>query len=128
MWLDKLSTIIDRTPVGRWADRKADIVANTDPDRIHVESVREFFGVSRTMAETLCNLAVREGLFEKRVAVYCPNDECERVLATFAPNEKLPKEYYCELCEVMGREQFRFSRDEVKIKEYYKLIAHHAVD
>ncbi len=53
--------------------RHPDALAQLDPDRIDVENIRSILGVSHREALKICEAAVRQGLFETRIAVLCPD-------------------------------------------------------
>lgn len=101
---------------------KAKIIENTDPDRIYVENVRSFFNISSRLARFFCEIAVRRGLFEKKIAIECLNEDCKRIIKVFDNAEQLPKEITCIICEAEGNEKYSFDISEYKIVEFYKLI------
>ena len=53
--------------------RNSEALSQLDPDRIDTENVRSVLGVSHREALRICEIAVRQGLFEKRIAVFCPD-------------------------------------------------------
>ena len=121
MWSPKLFKLIRGTPLGRLAERKAEVVKNTNPDRIRVENVRSLFNLSRSWAEKLCELAVNDGILERRIGLRCPNPECNRIIESVAVADDVPSKITCYVCEASGRESVFFS-DELEKVVYYKLV------
>jgi hypothetical protein len=124
MWLKKLLTTIDETSVGDWVENKRKVISDTDLDRIDVENVRSFFGLTTDLARGLCDLAVRDGVLEKFIAIECPNSLCRRTLTTVSLDESLEDEYLCVNCEFAGREPYIFDSEDVKTRVLYRLDRH----
>lgn len=124
MWLKKLLTTIDETSVGDWVENKRKIVSDTDLERIDVENVRSFFGLTTDLARGLCDLAVRDGVLEKFIAVECPNTMCRRTITTVSSDESLENEYSCVNCRFAGREPHIFDSEDVKTRVLYRLSRH----
>lgn len=101
---------------------KTRIIEITDPDRIYIENVRSFFNISSRFAKFLCETAVRQGLFEKKIAVECTNEDCKRIIKVFDVSEELPDELTCIVCETEGKEIYTYQKDNYKIIEFYKLV------
>lgn len=101
--------------------KKAELIENTDPDRIYIENIRSFFNLSTRFAKFLCETAVKRGYFEKKIAVECLNENCKRIIKVFDKIEDLPNELTCIICEEEGEEKFSFEKSEFKIVEFYKL-------
>lgn len=119
MSFEKFFQIIDRTAIGDFVARKQALVESTDPKHIYVENVRSFFGLNYTMARALCELAVRRGLFEKRVGLLCPKHKriiCERTEGQ--PQESI---VVCEICEGMGEDTYSFAAENLRAIEFYRL-------
>jgi len=66
-----LKTISDALPPSLVLNLEA--LEALDPDKIYVENVRSILRVSHGLALRICELAVRQGLFSKFVAVQCPD-------------------------------------------------------
>ena len=49
------------------------VLSALDTQRIYVENVRAFLGTSTWIARQICETAVRQGLFVKRVQILCPD-------------------------------------------------------
>lgn len=106
----------------KFFQNKAKIIESTDPNRIYVENIRSFFNISSRLAKFFCETAVRRGLFEKKIAIECLNEDCKRIIKVFNNKEELPQEITCIICEAEGKEQYLFDISEYKIVEFYKLI------
>jgi hypothetical protein len=52
---------------------KLEAMASLDPEKIYIENVRSILGVSSSEAERICETAARQGVFERRVEVLCPD-------------------------------------------------------
>ena len=115
---------VDKTFIGRLVERKAEQIRKTDPDRIYVENVRSFFGMTTPLARTLCELAVKEGVFERRVAAICPTDH--RVITTYTSKKEIPERLKCTTCELNEEEKYEFDDAELKLETYYKLVSDYA--
>lgn len=120
MLLEKFSNIIERSPVGAAVDYRKRLIQETDPNRIYIENISSFFSISYKLAQWLCDLAVKEGAFEKRIGVFCPN--CEALLADFGEQEKLPYAVTCESCQMMDERNFEFKTSECRTIIFYRII------
>ena len=63
-----------------------------DPQRIYVENVRALLGTTTWIARQICETAVRQGLFVKRIQILCPDGAAA---ATVDDEEELPAEVQC---------------------------------
>lgn len=102
--------------------RKAELIEKTDPDRIYVENVRSFFNLPYSTAKRLCDMAVRQNFFRKKIGVFCKNDDCKRIISVFDKMEDIPNEIECFVCQANEKEQFVFDKNELEIVEFYQLI------
>lgn len=66
-------TISGGIPGLELSEGKAAKLASLNPDKFYVENVRSILGVSYAAAVGICETAVRQGLFERRVEVVCPD-------------------------------------------------------
>jgi hypothetical protein len=85
-------------------------------DKIFVENVRHAMGVSRFTARLLCNMAVADGTFERWYGVECPG--CNRIIARYKPEEEIPSEHECEICDSEGKTSC-FRTATMSIVEFY---------
>jgi hypothetical protein len=67
--LDKISSIVPGRPLAG----REEAIAKLDPQKIYLENVRSALGVSHFTARQIADAAVRQGVFEKRVEVVCPD-------------------------------------------------------
>lgn len=121
MSYEKLLKLIDAEPVRAFLDRQRDIIEEIDPERIYVENVRAFFKLPNPAARLLCELAVREGAFERRIGVLCPHDE--HIVKSFKTEEEIPERIFCLSCEAEGREECVHGAREMYHLRYYRLVA-----
>lgn len=97
-------------------------IEQLNPGRIFVENVRSLFNISRLEARTLCEMAVMDSLFEKRVGFICPSPGCNgRMLEDFAWDAETPATITCIICESEGQEQSTYNTADLKRIEFYKL-------
>ena len=120
MLLEKFSSIIDRSRVGVTVEKKRELIEKTDPDRIYVENIRSFFGLSTKLAKFFLDFGVRQGLLEKRTALICPNRDCHRMMADFDATEE-PSQITCDVCEAKGEENTTFDSKRCKHMEFYRV-------
>lgn len=106
----------------RFFNKKVSIVEETDPDRIYVENVRSFFNISTRLAKYLCKIAVRQGIFRKKIAVECKNGNCTRIIEVFDKEEDIPENIKCFMCELEGESEYTFRTSELNIVEFYQYI------
>ena len=93
----------------------------TDPQRIFPENVRSYFNTSIGIANILCKMAVKDGVFEKKIGFVCPNDNCERIIKSYS-DENIDEDLNCTHCELIGNERFIFNTKNLKRVEFYQLI------
>ena len=120
MLLEKFSDIIDRSPIGAAVDYRQKLIEQTDPNRIYVENIRSFFGISHGTAKFLCDLAVKQGAFERRIGIMCPN--CNTLIGDYGANDAIPRKVTCEHCAMLGESVFSFYNTECRKISFYKVI------
>jgi hypothetical protein len=121
MSFEKFLNLIDRTPFGAIVDKKRDIVEKTNPDRIYVENIREFYNLPYVAAKTLCEIAVRERIFKKKIGVICPNDECKRIIKSYDIDEDQDEILTCIPCSLREEEKYSFNTKELDKIIFYQL-------
>lgn len=119
MWLEKFFQIIDKSFVGRFVDKRVAIVGLTDPDRIYVENIRSFYGLTTPIAKIICDMAVKENLFKKRIGLECPI--CGRLIEHYQNQNEIPNSVNCETCELLENEKHDFLKSELKETVFYQL-------
>ncbi|OPB95901.1 hypothetical protein BAS10_09710 [Elizabethkingia meningoseptica] len=103
-------------------NKKAEIIKNTDPDRIYVENIRSFFNLSYKMAEYFCEVAVRSKFFRRKYGIECKNSDCSRIISTYDNLDEIPDNIICIVCEMEEKDQFEFEKNELNIVKFYQLI------
>lgn len=119
MWLKKFFQIIDKTPIGRYVDKKVELIESTDPDRIYVENIRSFFNLTTPIARVLCEMAVKDKLFNKKIGVECPT--CGRLIKTYNSDNDVPEKIKCDTCELLEEQNYTFSQKRVNKVIFYQL-------
>jgi hypothetical protein len=121
MLFEKFLNLIERTPIGSIIENKLNIIEKTDPDRIYVENIRAFYNLPYVVAKTLCEQAVREKIFKKKIAIICPNDDCKRVIKSYDFDETQDQTITCVQCESRENEKYQFDIKELKQEIFYQL-------
>ena len=119
MSFEKFFQIIDSTWIGDFVARKQAIIENTDPEHIYVENIRGFFGVPYRVAASFCAIAVKRGLFERRVGVLCPKHR--QIIAERGDGENFEPVVTCGICQGMGEDDFRFDPSGLDSIEFFRL-------
>lgn len=112
---------IDKTFIGEFVSRKQQIIASTDPNRIFVENIRSFFGISTRLATILCELAVRDGILTKKIGVECPNSDCGRLILSVDDLKQIPETIVCQTCELRENHDYEFHVKSVRTTTFYQL-------
>lgn len=73
MWLTKFLDITSRFLPASPTAGINEALADLNPDKIYIENVRSVLGVSYRQAVDLCEIAVRQGFFQRGVEVKCPD-------------------------------------------------------
>jgi hypothetical protein len=91
--LNKLFQIISAfAPAPAFSEKQVQMLTDLNPDKFYIENVRSILGVSHASAVRICETAVRQGLFERRVEVKCPDGA---VAASADTEEHLPPSVRC---------------------------------
>jgi hypothetical protein len=91
--LEKLFQIISKVaPTPNLSEKQAELLSCLNPDKFYIENVRSVLGVSHAAAVQICEAAVRQGLFERRVEVVCPDGA---VVASADTEANLPETVRC---------------------------------
>ncbi len=72
--------------------RRLEALSKLDPQRIYVENVRAVLGTNSWIARTICETAVRQGIFRKRVQILCPDGS---VAKTVPDRRSIPPTVRC---------------------------------
>jgi hypothetical protein len=71
--LKKLFQIISNVVPATLSEKEALLLARLNPEKFYGETVRSILGVSHASAVRICETAVRQGVFERRIEVKCPD-------------------------------------------------------
>jgi len=121
MWYEKFLSIIDASWIGRAVDRRLELIDRTDPDNIYIENIRSFFGMPFKVARFFCDVAVREGVFDRRIGYLCPQDK--NIIHYRRRGDTLPSEVTCLVCEAEGADNFEFDPETLQVIDVYSLAA-----
>jgi hypothetical protein len=102
-------------------DKKANILTRIDPNRIYVENIRSFYNIPTKLAKFFCEMAVKQKYFIKKIAIICPNEDCNRVVVTINNYSEIPKLVKCDQCELLERYPYEFSPTMKDLMEFYQL-------
>lgn len=94
-------------------------LSRLDPDKIYPENVRAILGVSAAHAIRICETAVRQGLFRRRVEVVCPDGS---VAASAAVERDLPETVRCWSEEGGEYHESEVATRELKKVTFYQLL------
>lgn len=119
MWLEKFFQIIDNSFIGRFIDKRLDVISATNPDRIYVENIRSFYNLNTPTAKTLCEMAVKENLFKRRIGVECPH--CGKLITHYNSENDIPEKIVCDNCLMLENEKHEFKKSEISKIEFYQL-------
>lgn len=117
----KTKKAIDASWIGSAVERRVRLLDRTDPENIYVENIRSFFNMPFKVARFFCELAVREGVFTKRVGYLCPRHK--NIIAYASPDATLPATVICRVCEAEGEEEYEFSPKALQTIEVYSVVA-----
>jgi hypothetical protein len=96
-------------------------IEGIDPGKIYVENVRSIYNVSSLKARVLCEMAVQENIFVKKIGVVCPNSDCRRIIAQYDSYADIPKQISCDICEAEGDKECLFNTADLDKIEFYQL-------
>jgi len=92
VWSKKLSATIRRLLPFLAPPVNLEALDTLDTSKFYVENVRSILGVSHREALEICETAVRQGVFQKAVEIWCPDGS---VAATAADESGLPASVRC---------------------------------
>ena len=95
-------------------------IETLDPGKIYVENIRAFFHVPTFIARLMCEMAVVDRLFSKKIGLRCPG--CDRIITAYNSEADIPEIITCEICEADDKEVFEFASKDLKRMEFYQLI------
>lgn len=119
----KLLEVIDKTKIGKWVSKKQEQIENTDPQKIYVENIRAFFGVSTKIALYMCDSLVKQKKLSKHIGYICPNDNCKKIIFSEPYGNTIRKKSIdCINCEIRGEEIYNFGKSSLSTVFFYKSI------
>lgn len=110
---------INKSFIGRLVDRKTEAFKELDPQHIYVENIRRFFSIPYKLAKFICDMAVKQHLFNKKIGVYCP--DCGRMIESVNNKSEVPDTIKCEVCEQLEHAKYLFKKSECQTLEFYQL-------
>ncbi len=87
--------------------------------KIFVENVRQFMNTNVKEARLLCEMAVQNKIFIRKIGLVCPNDN--RIIREYDSTGEIPEIITCKVCEIDGIEPDTFRSDELRKITYYTL-------
>lgn len=113
--LKKLFQIIrNAVPAPTLSESQALELARLNPEKFYAENVRSILGVSYKSALRICETAVRQGIFERRVEVKCPDGA---VAASADTEANLPSVVRC-----FRQEEQHFEMEEIPTAQLEKTV------
>ncbi len=98
---------------------KEALLAELNPNKIYIESVRSILNVSHETARRICETAVRQGEFLRGIEVMCPSGA---VAATAETEDKLPKVVRCWMEDSSGHsEEVELPTSTLRKTVFYRL-------
>lgn len=113
-----LRTISEFVPPSGLSERDLRLLSQVDPEKVYVENVRSLLGISHFRAVQILETAVRQGIFERRVEIACPDG---RVAASADKEEHLPKTVHCWVEESGHLEEADLPSDSLEKTVFYRL-------
>jgi hypothetical protein len=90
-----------------------------DTQRIYVENVRALLGTTTWIARQICETAVRQGLFVKRIQILCPDGA---VALTVDDEKAIPEEVQCWQEQDGDLEPVSERTERLDRLEFYQLV------
>jgi hypothetical protein len=101
-------------------EKQFDALKEMSEDKLYVENVRQFYDIPKKNAEFLCELGVREGVFEKRVGFLCNN--CRGMIYSAKYGTDIPGVLTCDNCQDVGHDSFEFETESLDDLTFYVLV------
>jgi hypothetical protein len=105
----------------KFFEKKLAALEKINPDRFYVENIRSYYGMTTFVAQRLCDEAVNDGKFDRKIGLVCP--KCSRIIQSFSNPEEIKqiKTISCEICEANEEEVYEYSIEQVQQVEIYSL-------
>src|SRR5205809_1999852 len=115
-YFNTISNVLSVNPIAG----KEELLAQLNPEKIYVENIRNLLDIPYRLAVAICETAVRQGFFKRKVEVMCPDGS---VVATADTEEELPSKVTCWIKDETGPEEVELpTRDLRKTTFYNSLI------
>ena len=92
LWLMRLYDLIDKFVPDAIPPGNIKALSRLNPDKIYLENVRSVLNISHRRAQSICDIAVKQGVFEGWIEIRCPDGS---VPATAKTEASLPKMVRC---------------------------------
>lgn len=97
-------------------------IKSIDTGNIYVENVRSVYKIPRFAARVLCEMAVIDNVFVKRIGLICPSKDCnQRIIADYSSYLDIPEEVVCHICEAEENDTYVYKTSELDKIEFYQL-------
>jgi hypothetical protein len=93
-------------------------LAKLNPDKFYVENVRSVLGVSHRSAVTICETAVRQGVFRRGIEVLCPDGAAA---ASAERADQLPPTVRCWVEQDGHLEEEHYPTESLRKLTFYRL-------
>jgi len=98
-------------------------IKDFSPGKIYVENVRSLYNIPRSKARIICEMAVHEGLFEKRIGLICPAQTCHgRIIADYSSLNDIPEMIECNICSNEQDEDAQSVQSLYKTSDLKKIV------
>jgi hypothetical protein len=119
MWFEKfLNTIREILHLDPLSGIDQEALSKLNPKKIYIENVRSILGVSHKHAKSLCEAAVRRGVFTRGIEVLCPDST---VVTSSDRESSLPATVICLIDESGNYEEREFSTSSLDKITFYRL-------
>jgi hypothetical protein len=99
--------------------RRIQALSGIDPRRIYVENIRAVLGSSSWVAKLICETAVRQGVFVKKIQILCPDGA---VATTIPVGDPVPPTVKCWRDVEGEAETYTESTDRLDKIEFYEFV------
>ena len=95
-------------------------LSELDPHKIYLENVRSILRVSSKKAQSICEAAVRQGIFEEYVELRCPDGS---VPASAKNESDLPSIVHCWIEEDGHEEETEMESAQLHKVTFYRIVS-----
>ena len=94
-------------------------LSRLDPRKIYLENVRSILGITSKKAQSVCDAAVRQGVFEEWVEIRCPDGS---VPASAKHDSDLPPIVHCWIKEDGHEEEVELESTRLPKVTFYRFV------